>query len=117
MRILFLDDMEVRHEGINKIITNGKIDHAYTVEEAKFYLNMHKYDLVFLDHDLSASHYGAEVSAIQEETGFDVALFISEMDEDSLPTQVIIHSWNPAGAERMHKQLQGLGMFVSCKPF
>ena len=117
MRILFLDDMEIRHEGINKIFPNYKIDHAYTAEEAVFYLSSRKYDLVYLDHDLNDEHYGQEPSHAQEKTGFDVAVFISQMDKDDRPTQVIIHSWNPVGAERMKLQMHGLGMFVSCRPF
>lgn len=117
MRILVLDDMEVRHDGFNRRFKDHKIDHAYTVEEAVFYLNLRKYDLVCLDHDLEDIHYSQQSTNAQERTGFDVAVFISEMNKDGLPTQIIIHSWNPIGAERMYNQLQGLGMFVSRKPF
>ena len=115
MRILVLDDLDVRHDGFDRRFKDDKIDHAYTVEEAVYYLCAYKYDLVQLDHDLAPEHYVGGDS--KEPTGFDVAVFISEMSADFRPTQVIIHSWNPVGAERMKLQLHGLGMFVSCRPF
>ena len=115
MRILVLDDMEVRHDGFVRRFKDHKIDHAYTTEEAMFYLALYKYDLVCLDHDLAPEHYISDDRGFGN-TGYDVAVFISEMTTD-LPTQILIHSWNPVGAERMKMQLQGLGIFVTCKPF
>ena len=114
MRILVLDDMEVRHDKFSRKFKDDKIDHAYTVDEALHYLNMRRYDLVCLDHDLAPEHYVDGAS--NEPSGFFVAVYISEMPVEHSPTQVIIHSWNPVGAERMYKQLQGLGMFVSQQP-
>jgi hypothetical protein len=115
MRILVLDDMEVRHDGFDHRHPEHKIDHAYNVEEALFYLRTHVYELVYLDHDLAPEHY---IDAPSEEaTGYDIAVYISKMFPAHRPSQIIIHSWNPVGAERMYKQLQGLGMFVSRKPF
>jgi hypothetical protein len=115
MRILVLDDMDVRHDGFVRRFKDHKIDHAYTAEEAIHHLNMRKYDLVCLDHDLAPEHYVD--GDTKEPSGFDVAVFMSEMPKDKLPTQVLIHSWNPVGADRMKVQLHGLGMFVTCKPF
>ena len=115
MRILVLDDMEVRHDGFKCRYAGHDISHAYDVESAIFCLKYKdKYELVCLDHDLSFQHYEGSVHG--EGTGFEVAKFISEMPKEDLPTQVIIHSWNPVGAERMYKQLQGLGMFISKQP-
>jgi hypothetical protein len=115
MRILVLDDMEVRHDGFDRRHPEHRIDHAYDVEEALFYLRTHTYELVYLDHDLAPEHYIGEDGS--EPTGMDVAIYISKMFKAHRPSQVIIHSWNPAGAERMRLQLQDLDMFVACKPF
>lgn len=108
--------MDVRHDGFKRRFEGNKMDHAYTAEEAIFYLKMHKYDLVCLDHDLAPEHYSDD-TYVEDDSGYGVAKFISKMQEDDLPTQVLIHSWNPVGAERMKLQLHGLGIFVACKPF
>lgn len=115
MRILVLDDMDVRHDGFDRRYPDSKIDHAYDVEEAVYFLDTYKYDVVFLDHDLAPEHYIDGDS--KETTGFDAAVHISQMPKDKLPTQVIVHSWNPVGADRMKLQMHGLGIFVACRPF
>lgn len=114
MRVLILDDMDVRHDKISRMHLDDKVDHAYTAEEATYFLNTYKYQLVYLDHDLAAEHYVDGKS--EESTGFDVAMHIHGMSKSDLPDQVIIHSWNPVGAERMYDQLKDLGIFVSRKP-
>jgi len=114
MRVLILDDMDVRHDKIGRLHLDDKVDHAYTAEEAIYFLSTYKYQLVYLDHDLAAEHYIDGRS--EEATGFEIAMYIYGMPEDDLPDQVIIHSWNPVGAERMYNQLKGLGIFVSRKP-
>ena len=115
MRVLILDDMDVRHDKIGRLHLDDKVDNAYTADEAIHFLNTYKYDLVYLDHDLAPEHYISD-QAVAERNGNFVATYIRNMHEDKLPIQIIIHSWNPVGAERMYNQLKDLGIFVSRKP-
>ena len=107
--------MDVRHDKLSRNHPDDKIDHAYSAEEATYFLDTYKYELVYLDHDLAPEHYSG-VQPSYERTGYFVATYIRHMPENMLPDQIIIHSWNPVGAERMYDQLKDLGIFVARQP-
>lgn len=86
-KILILDDEEGRHSLFRKKYNIHELTHAYTADEAIDYLSKHKYDIVFLDHDLGT-----------RATGIKVAKW---MHSNKIDAQVIIHSLNPVGAENM----------------
>ena len=100
MKILFLDDDNVRHVQFKSVIQKDKheIDYVYTSTACISKLKNNNYDIIFLDHDLGGQIYVEETKG----SGYEVALYIeNKLDKKSLPKNVIIHSFNPAGAERM----------------
>ena len=99
-KILFLDDDLIRHDAFRQRTKDMNVEVTYieTVEQAIKALTNFKFDIASLDHDLGGQVYVKET----EGTGYEVALFIEEkLEEDKLPNEVIVHSYNPAGAERM----------------
>ncbi len=108
-RWLFLDDMPERHAGIQKIVeachlTDVSITHVWNVSDAiKALKHELPFDCVFLDHDLDQTD--------PEETGLTVAEFIAyHLLPEYVPSSVVIHSHNPAGAERMSRVLTDTGI-------
>lgn len=98
MRILILDDEEVRHTGFSKMLPGHDLTHVYSYEESVVALEGAQFDIAYLDHDLGVGC---------AETGYDVAMFIAGMPEDKRPAKVVIHSHNPIGARRMGQALLG----------
>lgn len=117
-KILFLDDDPQRHVAFQKFIAKkGLTDttelHAcFTAQEAIELLKNNEYDAIHLDHDLGGKIYVEEV----ENTGYEVALWIRDHLE-SLPNLIIIHTYNPAGAERMMNVLKERTSNVFYIPF
>ena len=84
---------------------NETLSEAETAEQAIRMLEKYSpYDLVSLDHDL-----GGNICCPSDEvSGYVVAKYISEMPIDKLPKCVVIHSFNPVGAENMINVLRGI---------
>jgi CheY-like chemotaxis protein len=115
MRILFLDDMQVRHDAAARWFEGHELVPVYTAHAAIEALGGPKFDVVFLDHDLAEEHYLTLSEGLSEErmpgmkeyapgTGMDVAVFLTNqkrVDAPNLPTLVIVHSWNPHRARQM----------------
>ena len=107
---LFLDDNPDRHLAFDQMLI-GKpvsVDHVWTAEECiRTLRSSAPYDCVFLDHDLGGRVF------VQEEkgSGSEVAAFIGkDLDRTSYPKRVVVHSWNPAGAERMVRYIAPSGI-------
>lgn len=66
-------------------------------------LDKQKFDLIFLDHDLDNSWY-LQSDHYLFNTGYQVAKGL--LATINATTNVIIHSWNPIGADRMLDVLQ-----------
>jgi len=114
MIILFLDDNEFRHRIFKTNNLNHKICCVYNTEEAISALNLNpQFDLVCLDHDLGGV-YGA---ASDDKSGYAVAEYISKMNDDIRPKNIIIHSWNGPGAKRMLDVLLNAGIKAIYMPF
>lgn len=108
MRILFLDDDKNR---ITKFVEFVKkknredleLDIAETATQAIGFLAMNPvYDYVFLDHDLLGMHF---MPSDSEDSGAEVARYISGMAFSKRPVGVLVHSWNQNGAANMYMQL------------
>lgn len=115
MRALFLDDDEVRHNLLreNSIGNGYDTRHVKTVAQALKALSMVEFDFVSLDHDLGGNTF---VDPSKEETGLDVARYISKMENP--PPCVRVHSFNPEGAKEMVKVLkEGKSRTVYYQPF
>ena len=96
-KVLFLDDDATRQQIIKSKLPF--IDQAYTAKGAISFLRVNDYDFIFLDHDLGNQSY---VNSSEENTGAEVARWM----RDCLVTgEVIVHSFNPAGADYMMAEL------------
>ena len=98
MKIFILEDDPRRMEYFNNTFNDYEIIWKKTAKEAIDFLkdNFNDMDYVFLDHDLGGKSF---VSSSKENTGYTVALFISQNFDDF--RKVIIHTMNPAGATNM----------------
>ena len=105
MKILFLDDDTIRIRQARIDFAKDELSTAETAEQAIILLEKYSpYDTVSLDHDLGGKIYCPS----DEASGFAVAEYISKMQKEQLPKQVIIHSFNPDGAVKMLVVLQGI---------
>lgn len=100
MKILFLDDQEVRAQTARAAAIGNNFEWVKTAREAIDKLKVGQYDLVCLDHDLEDQHYGG---VIDKNTGQAVADHIASMVERP---KVWIHSMNPTGRENMIRTLR-----------
>ncbi len=109
MRILFLDDNEIRHRAFRRVSIGHVVDHVYTAAEAIARLDRADvYDLVYLDHDLDWQATAGLTPL--EETGQHVAEHIVGMPRARRPRAVRVHSFNPVGGPRMIAILRSAGI-------
>lgn len=139
MNILFLDDDLNRHHLFHSWVTRvqkqrsrarwlnifgmasqrsnaepANVEAAFTVNEAIDSLrNSERFDIAFLDHDLGGRTFVEE----REGTGTEVAEWIVTMKPHERPRRIIVHSHNPAGAQRMTDILLERGCPVEQWPF
>ena len=103
MRILFLDDMEARHEAFAEYAREHGflVDHAYTAEQAiKMLGRGFPYVGACLDHDLADEHYAAPyVSPSMGGTAHSGRAVARWIAEKGRPRHVLVHSFNPDGAQ------------------
>lgn len=125
IRLLFLDDNKERHLIFKKRLNERALKeniqfhpvYVYTAKDAILALTYKKFDEVWLDHDLGGETFVTKT----EETGYEVALFLEKLYYENNKTPfkftVIIHSHNPAGADRILKALQGKVRAIVRRPF
>lgn len=102
MRILILEDDQTRARRFGQALVGHEVIFAETAAAAIRELAAGaRFDLASLDHDLG----GDQMKESDEQSGYHVAEFIAEMAEETRPLIVIIHSFNPQGAERMKQTL------------
>jgi CheY-like chemotaxis protein len=103
-RILIVEDDPGRYQGF--VVNLGRIDHAIAItdsaEIARDMLIDYNWDWLFLDHDLG----GSFMSESDDNSGYAVALHLEEFPDDK-PENVVIHSMNPTGADRMQAAING----------
>jgi CheY-like chemotaxis protein len=105
MKVLFLDDDFIRIKQARSYFAFDEVYVAETSTQAMQLLEKHSpFNLVSLDHDLGGDTYCASDMM----SGWGVAIYISRMPKDKLPKQVIIHSFNPDGAEEIIKVLRDI---------
>ncbi len=108
-RILFLDDIQERHDKFRGMSIGYVVDYVWTATEAieKLANKELEYDAVCLDHDLGGEYYVD--SEDPRGTGYTVAKWVEENCESAEINrrikQFLIHSHNDAGARRMHQAL------------
>lgn len=122
VRVLFLDDdpsrHEYAHEWLSKILDVPglllQVHHVYSSAQAIKVLENEDFDAISLDHDLEEIHYTNNKGDWEERTGQDVANWLAKDQTKSL---VIVHSWNPEGAQKMVHTLADAGIRVERREF
>lgn len=117
LKILFLDDMEARHQAFRDYAENHIVTHVYTAEEAIKALERETFDAAALDHDLAEEHYqqiGTYVESGRNRSGRAVARWIAE---HGTPKLALVHSFNPDGSREMAHALHVAGIRVVRAPF
>lgn len=116
MKILFLDDSTERI----KVMKNNfgkkpnRLDVAETSRQAVHLLKKNSpYDMVMLDHDLGIESRTTRI----EETGFQVAKFITTLNTRLQPARIVIHTHNPVGAQRIKALLDIHKIKCEISPF
>ena len=122
MKILILDDADVRHKYFAKYYKCESIQHVKTLKEFVKHLDLGSpWDLIHLDHDLGdftdGDTFVDSYGAIKEYNGQHAAQMIIDLSDDMLPKQVIIQSVNPEGARRIKQIIQARGIPVVWHPF
>lgn len=107
MRILILDDDDMRHNYFRRELANHEVVHAHTYDEACDALSSQdRFDTVFLDHDLNFEQY----RSVQKcDDGYEVELdgkdaahyLVGRVPQEKRPGQIVVHSWNETGAREM----------------
>jgi len=114
MNIFVLDDdFENRIAWFQSAYKDHNLVYALDAVTALDILSKRKFDLIFLDHDLGGDFLQ---DSNDLNTGYQVAKGL--LQTINAETNVIVHSWNPAGAKRMLNILQGRARGRAlCYPF
>lgn len=126
MRILILDDMQVRHDGFQIILKGHELFHALTFEEAQTIMSVQAaqgtpVEMCCLDRDLNAAKGASSFSnpatgATEYYTGEHFAYWLGR--QDFCPKKILIHSWNETGAAKMKSSLEKVaGIEIQIKPY
>jgi CheY-like chemotaxis protein len=116
IRVFLLDDDTRRHKWFKTRFEGDALDIAETVEAARELLARGHYDAIFLDHDLFPEHYHAE-STDDENTGYAIAVWLSENPNAQRASTIMVHTRNADGAMRMVELLRKSGRAADYVPF
>jgi len=107
MKILFLDDMQRRHDAFKRAAIGHSVDHVFDAKSAIAALEKNEYDMIYLDHDLAAEQYEHGRDTSKDEDGCFVARSLRDMTQHHGKT-VIVHSLNPIGRANIKSVLKDL---------
>jgi CheY-like chemotaxis protein len=97
MKIFILEDDSQRVVLFKKLLSGNNIIFAHKAQTAFEILKKDKvWDIIFLDHDLGGKQH---VNSFEEETGYQVSLFIKK--NGIKYNQLIVHSLNYVGAKNI----------------
>ncbi len=101
MRVLILEDSPERIKTFQKKLWKHDLYFFDNVDDTiKALEYMDAFDVLFLDHDLGGQVF---VDSDEPNTGYQLAKYIKEKQLKF--NQVVIHSMNPVGAQRMKDML------------
>ena len=115
-RILIVEDDHTRRLWFQRHFAEHQRDETDDVSVALQWLSEREYALIFLDHDLAEEHYQLEM-ADDGLTGYVVAAWLAEHPERQPAAQIIVHSLNYPGSQRMVDCLQSAGRQAEHVPF
>jgi CheY-like chemotaxis protein len=116
MRILIVEDDETRCAWFRARLTGRELDVTCDVRQAIAWLGEREYSLILLDHDLSEEHYFSD-EPDDERTGYAVAAWLSAHPDRQRDAEILIHSLNYPGAQRMLDALGDGGRRAEHVPF
>lgn len=93
---MILEDNAERQRAFVTRLIDADYKIVSTVRETIYELNNHRWDYLFLDHDLGEGE--------GKGTGHDVALWLT-MHPDKQPKNIVLHTMNPVGAANIKKLL------------
>ena len=120
MRVLLVEDDDNRRRWFRQMMIGVPIDVTLDVEEAKRFIDANEYDQIFLDHDLSEEHYAVWREGSDKHdatTGYAVADYLAANPEKSKDAEIIVHSLNPHGSDRMWRRMRETRRNVRKVPF
>ena len=119
MRILILDDEQVRHDDLAALYSGHEVVHTTVYSQFVHELERGSpWDLIHLDHDLGpGDSYLDGWGEMQFFTGQHAAIRVCELHDDRLPGEVIVHSVNPLGAQNMVSDLKSRKVKVTWRPY
>ena len=119
MRILILDDEQVRHDAFAEFYGGHEVVHVETYSQFVRELESGSpWDLIHLDHDLGpGDSYLDGWGGMQFFTGQHAAIRVCELHDERLPGEVIVHSVNPLGANNMVSDLKSRKVSVTWRPY
>jgi CheY-like chemotaxis protein len=115
-RVLIVEDDETRCEWFRRRLAACDIEVTCDAGRACEMLARHEYQLILLDHDLLEDHYWSD-EPDDERTGYAVAAWLAARPGSQPGAQIVIHSLNDAGAQRMLEALTASGHDAECIPF
>ena len=117
MDVFVLDDDERRHEWFENRFKRDNLEIAVDVEEAKEVLSQHRFDAIFLDHDLLPHHYESNEHDDFGRTGYAVAEWLAENPKVNRAATLIVHTRNADGGLHMVEKLRESGRQAEYVPF
>jgi len=112
MKALILEDDKRRILWFEEKLKDAEADFTVKAKKCIELLKKNLYDIIFLDHDLDGKIF---VPSEKSNTGYQVAKVIPETINKNTP--VVIHSYNPDGAEKMRDAIGGSATLCSFGDF
>jgi CheY-like chemotaxis protein len=116
MRVLIVEDDEVRCGWFRERLAGRELDVTCDVRQAVAWLAEREYDFILLDHDLLEEHYFSD-ERDDERTGYAVAAWLAAHPSSQREAEIVVHSLNYSGAERMLQTLHDAGRRAEHVPF
>jgi CheY-like chemotaxis protein len=116
MRILIVEDDEARCAWFRARLDGSELDVTCDVGQALAWLAEREYSLILLDHDLMEEHYFDD-SPDDAETGYAVAAWLAAHPDRQHDAEIIVHSLNYSGAQRMLDAMNEAGRRATHVPF
>jgi len=115
-RVLIVEDDEMRCAWFQERLSSHVLDVTCDVREAKVWLEEREYATILLDHDLADEHYFSN-EPDDERTGYAIAAWLASHPDSQRDAQIVIHSLNYTGAQRMLDILHDAGRDAEHVPF
>lgn len=108
MKILILEDDETRVKKFKSLFYGHELYITHLPVQANQWLEELEFDVITLDHDLAEEAQGLD-NNFDVGTGLEVAKYIGEHPWLSPNAQILIHSLNGGGAQRMISAMKNRG--------